>query len=364
MIKKFQYKPGLAQILLSVLIWIMIFAMPILFTETDNGINWTHILKVWGEYCFVFAIYLVNRFILLPLLFFKGKRAQYFTYISIIIIGFAAILFLFSERGKPMQKPPPHIIHQEFRDGRPPMLPPPMHVKPKGEIIPPYANLLILTILILGFDTGLMFYAKWFESEQKQLRLQKENTENKMAFLQNQISPHFFMNTLNNIHALMDIDTEDAKNAIIRLSQLMGYMLYESQTEKISLQKEMDFVRSYVDLMKLRYTNDIDVKLNIPDTIPQKNIPPLLTISYIENAFKHGVSYQQPSFIHINYTFEDKELYFSCINSRHHDKSKIETAGIGLENSISRLDLIYGEDFQLKIDERKDYYQVDLITPL
>ena len=118
-----------------------------------------------------------------------------------------------------------------------------------------------------------------------------------------------------NQHALIDIDREKAKDAIIKLSQMMDYMLYESKSQRISLKQEMDFTRSYVNLMRLRITDEVDLKLQIPDTLPQIQIPPLLSISFIENAFKYGISYQSPSFIHICVNVSNGQFVFKVENS-------------------------------------------------
>jgi LytS/YehU family sensor histidine kinase len=196
--------------------------------------------------------------------------------------------------------------------------------------------------------------------------LEKENVKNLMAFLKNQVSPHFFMNTLNNIHALVDINVEQAKNAIIELSQLMGYMLYESQSDRVSLKKELEFVKSYVELMQLRFTDDVDIAIEIPADLPNVVVPPLLTVSFIENAFKFGVSYEHPSFVHIKYEFEDDKLVFVCQNSLHESKPKHANSGIGLENSRQRIELIYGDAHWLNIDEdtNNNIFTVSLKTPL
>ncbi len=250
---------------------------------------------------------------------------------------------------------------------RPPIDRPPGSHPGKGprEFIPPFGNLLIITILMIGFDAGLSFSGKWLQAEQNKIILEKENMENKMAFLQNQISPHFFMNTLNNIHALVDIDTEEAKEAIIRLSQMMAYMLYESQTEKISIQKEIIFIKSYVELMKLRFPEEVDVKLSIPETLPDINVPPLLTISFIENAFKHGVSYEESSFIHIKYIVKKDKMYFEIQNSDHSKREKDKNSGLGLENAQKRLALIYNNNYELLISKDvRNIFKVNLNIPV
>lgn len=347
---------GNALFMIMAFVWVLIFAIPLLTGDSNTRIDWHHVFKVWVDYSFVFVAFLVNHFLLFPQ-FLKGKRILYFVMVAILLAVFALVSYYLNQVDAPhMQvlKPP--------MNGQPGMAPPPG--KRPGDMMTPFGNLLIIGILIIGFDDGLSFAGKWLQAEQNKIMLEKENIEHKMSFLQNQVSPHFFMNTLNNIHALVDIDTEEAKEAIIRLSQMMAYLLYESQTSKISLQKEIDFIKSYVELMKLRFSEEVDVRLEIPATLPDIKLPPLLTISYIENAFKHGVSYEKPSFIHIRYVFKEKNLYFEVKNTIHAKAGKPKNSGLGLQNARNRLDLIYAEKYNLEINQyRNELFTVTLKLP-
>ena len=123
------------------------------------------------------------------------------------------------------------------------------------------------------------------------------------------------MNTLNNIHALIDISTEDAKESVIKLSKLMRYLLYDSEQGNTKLSREIEFIKSYVDLMKLRYSSKVSIKLSFPEFIPSIDIPPMLFTSIVENAFKHGISYQHESYIEIVLNVDEKYVYFRIKNS-------------------------------------------------
>ena len=358
---------GNVQFLIMVFIWILIFAIPLLTTETTEGIVWPHVIKIWIEYGFVFIAFLINHFLLFPQ-FLKGKRVLYFISVVCILTILVLVAIFFNASDNPpdiIQRMQPESIERT----QPPMGNQPVPHRPPGqrprEAFPPFGNLLIMSILLIGFDAGLSFAGKWLNAEQNKIKLEKENVENKMAFLKNQVSPHFFMNTLNNIHALVDINTEEAKEAIIRLSQMMAYMLYESQTEKISIQKEIDFIISYVELMKLRFSEEVEVKLDIPKTLPEISVPPLLTISFIENAFKHGVSYEASSYIHIKYVFKKGRMYFEIKNSNHSKQKKSSNSGIGLENARKRLALIYTNNYELDIYQNdKNIFKVNLNIPV
>jgi len=313
-------------------------------------------------------VFIVNNSLLVPRFLFRNENVQYLVYISISII---VIAFLFDSLKfvqdylKPAQLPPMNDIAHR---------PPPMGFQ---NPVPPGRNMggltfggrfidvIIISFLVVGFNTAVKLVFRRQEEEQKIEIEKKMHIQTELSLLRQQISPHFFLNTLNNIHALVDISSVQAKESIIRLSNLMGYMLYESQTEKISIQKEMNFVRSYVELMRLRFTDEVDIELNIPEYLPKISIPPLLTSSFIENAFKHGISYEDHSYVHINYRFSEKHMSFEIENNVHSDHKDNANSGIGISNARNRLDLIYGDQYELIINELPGkIFSVKLELPL
>ena len=173
------------------------------------------------------------------------------------------------------------------------------------------------------------------------------------------------MNTLNNIHALIDIDTESAKNAVIELSKMMRYVLYESGREIISLNRDIQFLKNYIELMRIRYTDAVNISVESPGNLPEQlSIPPLLLIVFVENAFKHGVSYNHPSFIRLKIEYADGQVTSTLTNSHHAAQSSKHPAGIGLENVRKRLELIYGaKNYSLEIREEEKTYTVKLVIP-
>ena len=171
------------------------------------------------------------------------------------------------------------------------------------------------------------------------------------------------MNTLNNIHAMVDIDTEKAKALILELSKLMRYVLYEGANSTVPLQHEVDFLNNYLTLMRIRYTEKVKIDVDIPASVPDRNVPPLLFIPFVENAFKHGVSYQKESFIHIQLLIDDDTLSFVCRNSKIDEKDE-EHGGVGLANVKKRLQLIYGDNHSLDITDDNKVFDVHLSIPL
>ena len=198
----------------------------------------------------------------------------------------------------------------------------------------------------------------------EKLKVEMLLIDSQLDFLRSQVSPHFLMNTLNNIHALIDIDGEEAKSSIIILSQLMRHLLYESDHKRNLISKEMDFIRNYVDLMKLRVSDKVDVRLQIDETLPNNSIPPLLFTSLLENAFKHGITKNKDSFIHINIQSSDSTLTFEIKNGIPNRIKSNAHSGIGLKNTRKRLDLLYGNNCDLLISDDDDVYVARLTVPL
>ena len=178
------------------------------------------------------------------------------------------------------------------------------------------------------------------------------------------------MNTLNNIHALIDIDTEAAKDNVIELSKMMRYVLYDSENTETNIANELRFIENYIALMRIRYTDNVDVRLNVHDAVrPTAKVPPLIFIVLVENAFKHGVSYNKSSYIYIDLWCSDKQIICQVQNSRHNkpatSESTEKSSGMGLENMRKRLDLLFGDEYTLLIDDTKqEQYIVKLTIPI
>ena len=165
----------------------------------------------------------------------------------------------------------------------------------------------------------IKLYYQAIATEQRMSMLERQNIETQMQYLKYQINPHFLMNTLNNIHAMIDFDREMARNSVMVLSRMMRHVLYDSGEKNTTLDKEVEFIENYIEMMRIRYIDDVDITFNHPDiTLCRKiSLPPLLIIVLVENAFKHGISYNKESFIHINVYIEDNELICVGTNSRH-----------------------------------------------
>jgi uncharacterized membrane-anchored protein YhcB (DUF1043 family) len=227
-----------------------------------------------------------------------------------------------------------------------------------------YAYNVIIAVLIVGFNATLKYTTRGLKDEQDRKEIEKEKLKSQLKSLQQQVSPHFFMNTLNNIHALIDYNGKDAQEAVLRLSNMMRYLLYDSEKGKTTLKKEVEFLRSYIDLMKLRITETVELKIAFPEKIPDIEIYPYLFISFLENAFKHGIDHENKGYIHVSLTIPDNRIRFNIKNSKPDSVPPIEDySGIGIENAKKRLNLLYGNNYKLDIIERINEFEVDLIIP-
>jgi hypothetical protein len=351
-------------------VWLVLLLTPILFREDNNNPLWRSVVNQLEILIPLSILFLINRFILVPRLLFKGKIKVYILLLLgvIFFLALGSHVYDVTSIKAPLQKK-----IQAENERRPPPDSPPRRDDPPGKPqsrqreprpVPPFANFLIFSFLIVGFDTGLRSGLRWIEAENEKVKLEKENVSNQLALLKTQVSPHFFMNTLNNIHSLVDTNTEEAKEAIIKLSKMMRYLLYETETEHTTLKKEMEFLESYIQLMKLRFSEKVRIILTLPGTIPDASIPPFLFTSFIENAFKHGISYKNESFITIDLILGKERLLFTVKNSKTEKSQMNEFSGIGIENSRKRLALLYGNNYHLDIIDNEDLFTVNLSIPL
>ena len=402
-----------SETLIYLALWAMLFITPVmsLYIRTANNSNltfdWSEVMMVWRQYGLFFIIFLIHNHLLAPLLVYRQKRLLYCSVIGVLITGFV-IYQCSSKPDMPKDKgpfgprqemaghhgppPPPKgfdgkeptdddFMPPQFQKGldgekrEPKGFKPDEEFKPGNRFKPDGARplmsfygqreivALVILLLMLGANLGIKLFFKQRGDQKRLADLEKQNLEQQLEYLKYQINPHFLMNTLNNIHALVDIDPELAKNTILELSKMMRFMLYEGNKPTVPLSRELDFLDHYITLMRLRYTDRVSITVHKPDELPNCEIPPLIFITFVENAFKHGVSYQQDSFIEISIEICHSTLRFSCRNSRipaEEDKHD----GLGLSNVKQRLELIYGKNYTLDIKDKPEEYNIQLELPL
>lgn len=303
----------------------------------------------------LFVLFVINNNILIPRLLLRNKWKEYF-YITaiIVIILWAYQYFDFINMVKSMPSGVRPAPHPQLR----PLLPLPVLLD------------FTYALLVVGCNLAIALMFQRFDDKLEKESLMKSNAENQLAYLKAQINPHFYMNMLNNIHGMIDIDAEKAQKMLIDMSHLMRYMLYDSSRPVISLADEIDFLDKYVSLMRMRYPEEkvvVTSKFPSKDIIDSISLPPLLFIVFLENAFKHGVSYRESSYIAVEIEVMDNKLRFACLNSVHESGTTpdgSESSGIGLKNIQQRLQLLYGDKMELNISEKHSAYEVSLTIPL
>jgi len=362
------------EIFIFTIIWVAVFSVPFFNQRIDNTVNWGKVIGEWITMLSFLIIFVLNTLVLVPKFLFQKKYSSYIllTFLTIIfVIGVTVSLRQFITPTQPLSMPP-----MDLGPGMPPMelgpgMPAPQGYNPLKPPVPKslfmiFIDNLILSLLVVGVGTAIKMVSQWLNEESRRKDLEKEQLKTELALLRHQVSPHFFMNTLNNIHALIDINAEDAKNTIIQLSVMMRYLLYDTAHGQTTLKKEIAFIESYITLMKLRFPENVTITLEVPEDIRDIEIPPMLFISFLENAFKHGVSYQAESFVLFKIAQNDNMLYCVIRNSKFKSKEKDEKSysGIGLTNIKKSLELLFKNDYILNIRESEKEYEVQLTIPV
>jgi LytS/YehU family sensor histidine kinase len=229
-----------------------------------------------------------------------------------------------------------------------------------------YIELIKYFVVYLGITTLFFLSKSWIDlaDSKKQLaEKEKELIHNELKALKAQVNPHFLFNSLNSIYALALKKSNQTPEVILKLSSVLRYMIYESNEQGVSLKKEIDFIKDYIDLQKLRTKNPDAVTMHITGDIKDQRIAPLILIVFVENAFKHGVKGDTVNqFIKINITVSDAEIqFFSENNIGQVDETELsEYKGLGLENVKRRLELLYKENHDLKLSKTSDTFIVEL----
>lgn len=345
--------------------WGVIFMIPLthLFVEDYHlaGYDspWGAVARSWSFIVPLLVLFLVHNGLVAPMLTYRHKKKEYFILASLLMVVLGIYVFLPKGMNPPVSQVDSGITSPEAivqtGDG-------PIKYVPMRPLAPEMVRI-ILALLVIGANLSIKYFFKSIQDDRDMEDLKKENLESQLQYLKYQISPHFFMNTLNNIHALVDIDPDKAKDSIVRLSKLMRYMLYEGEKTTITMDKEISFLEQYISLMKLRYSDSVKISLSVPDKVGGIEIPPLLFISFVENAFKHGISYKKDSFVDVALSRNEDKVVFNCRNSMNASTSGSSEGGIGIDNTIHRLDLLYGDEYSLDISDSGGVFNVCLEIP-
>ena len=260
------------------------------------------------------VVYLLNFYLCVPLLWFRHRHWQFIIANVALIIGCNS-----------------HAFFKDFQ------------ILPEGTLAG-YSSFMIFALLVNLMAIGIALSIRYVmrQSEKKQKEVEAE-----LAWLKNQINPHFLFNTLNNISSLTQIDADKAQDTVMQLSDLLRYAMYETNKPKVPLEGEVEFMRNYIELMKLRCNEMTKVGFETRIENREALVAPLIFISLVENTFKHGANSNAPATIDISLTQQDGTLVFNCDNTNNPKPTKDRSgSGIGLENTRRRLDLLYSGRYQ------------------
>ena len=352
--------------MIHVLSWTYIFLSPLFFTPQNVPVDWRHIMsREFFSLALLLTFYL-NYFLLVPKYFLCTRYRIFFLYNILLIIGlsglyevmhtFMVFKFMAQTLGVTSDSHALLPVH------RPPH-------SPGFKFFFFFRNIINLAFA-LGCALAVRLSARWYDAEMARSKAELERAEAELQSLKSQISPHFLLNTLNNIYALTAIDSAKAQAALLELSKMLRYQLYEEFGSRVSVEREVEFLQNYVALMRLRLNQNVEVTTDF-HLVPHKemNVAPHIFISLVENAFKHGVSTTAPSHVHLRLDCDGQRLNFDCRNSYFpQHKLPSTSGGIGLRLVKSRLELSYPNThtWEHGIDiNRKEYFSritLDLST--
>ena len=321
-------------ILLHVSIWLVLFLSPITFIHRDEAFNWMKYLMVCVSPLMLMIVFYVNYLWLVPKYYFGRERQTYWgvNLLMVLLLGISVHFWM-------------AYVHKLFDTD------PGGHnwtwVEDVVFIIRDSFNVAVTAAVA----TAMGLATRIHHNEEARLSAEAARADAELKNLRSQINPHFLLNTLNNIYALTAIDTARAQNAIQQLSKMLRHMLYDNQEETVTLKDEIQFLENYVSLMKIRLPQEVDVQFLTDVSNPELRIAPLLFISLVENAFKHGISPTEPSYVHIEVStgierrgdHDICDLVICKIENSNHPKTQTDRSGhgIGLGQVQRRLDLAY-----------------------
>lgn len=323
-----------------VFVWVCLISFFFFIGKTNSKLSIEALLVLFVLFGLVnISLFYINYLLLIPELL---DRKRYGTYILIALGVILAYGFL---------KYGLALVYKEYA-----------LVKQKGQMIgfvSYYLSAFFTSLIFVFLSIVLKFSTDWFLNERIQRDLENQRLTAELSFLKSQVNPHFLFNSLNSIYSLAYQRSETTPEAILKLSEIMRYMLYESNDNKVDLEKEIHYLQNYIDLQKIRFGYKAFVEFEVKGDVTTQRIAPLLLISFIENAFKHGVANDPETPIKMNLTVESGTLDFHIENKKH-TNNRDASGGIGLSNVKRRLNLLYPKKYTLGIDDTETCYVCNL----
>lgn len=335
--------------LIHLTVWAVILGMPLFVTNPDRplmtGTQYAHFLIVPLSFMIVFY---TNYFVLIDREL-SSRRVGRYLLCNLLLVG-AVMLG----------------VHLLFRYVLPPLSSHPPLQRPWQDTVRFFASNALLYLLVVGVSVAIRMTSGWYRAETAREELEHRRTEAELQNLKSQLNPHFLFNTLNNIYSLIQLDTARAQQAVLDLSRMMRYVLYDSSRREVPLADEISFLRDYIELMRIRQPRHVRIYVSLPETPSQTPVAPLLFISLVENAFKHGVSNDKPSYILIDLHEIEGQLICRIENSLFPKtpESDRSGSGIGLTNLVKRLEMIYPGRYTFEYGPAGNVYRALLCVKL
>ena len=334
------------EVLIHLLAWGVLFGFPFIFIWESGDPDTSKYWGYFGNTFLFFVVFYVNYFLLITKYLFNKKMIRFVVANLLMVAIGAALLHL-------EQVLSFHHIHSNH-------FPPPLPVY--FFVFRDLTSLLVAA----GLSVAIRMTGQWYKVETARKEMEKDRVEAELKNLKTQLNPHFLFNTLNNIYSLIPEHAEQAQETVHRLSHLLRYVLYDNMDKYVPINQEFRFLQSYIELMSLRLPKEVEVTSRIPLEPSADLIAPMLFISLVENAFKHGISSVHSSFIHIDIELITGKKVICTVENSFFPKTEIDKSGsgIGQENLMKRLALLYPNQHTLVSEQRGTAYFTQLILNL
>ncbi len=339
--------------ILHVLAWIVIYFLPDLLFEAPSGP--VFMVKRNLHFVLVFFFFYLNYFVLVPRLLLHKKQILF----SLTVLF--ALVFSYYINDFVMYKVREKYVTETHAGPKRVNANSLQRLEKRRERHRRAENAGTVVVVLMGFfiSTITRETREWYQQEKERKELEKQRLISELSFLKSQVNPHFLFNSLNGIYALAIKKSDKTPDAILQLSELMRHMLYESDREKVALEKETEYLKNYIQLQKLRLPPEVKINFDVEGVVQGKMIAPMLFIPFIENAFKHGVDTKGGN-IQIKLKVKDNILTFDMLNRISQAQNKDSVSGIGLINVSKRLDLLYPGRHKLAYKETSGNFVVHL----
>ncbi|MDN5285618.1 MAG: histidine kinase [Mucilaginibacter sp.] len=381
-------------VIIHIVGWLLFMAFPLVFLNNrgQDNVNWSLLQKhSYWLFCYTYIfLFYSNTYFFIPDIFLKKKYALY-SIIVLFLLGGIYYLQPFdrllrsseslantpiTNQGPPFGVPPtdqhgpggppPGVFPDHEPGHRPP--PPNQQGINGGNVKHPFSTTkpldntsLFMFVMIMALSTAIRTARQWQLTEQRATRAEADKASAELSFLKAQINPHFLFNTLNNIYTLAVTKDDNAPDSIMKLSNIMRYVTDEVSTDFVPLQSEIDCINDYIELQRLRISNNTIINFIVKGDTDNKQIAPLVLMTFIENVFKYGISKHEKTSIDINIRISDTDISFFCKNHIFATRDKNQRTGIGIKNTQQRLAYLYPDKHSLNIWSENDQYSVQLI---